>query len=613
MIILLAYFPSLYPDELLYSAIARYHITLGNNAEKQTIYDLFGNSVVCATVDLPSHLGILSKNLNNLYSVDFLIQNHTLFPYYIPFLKKIEVERIKRYMIEGSPWGMVHSVLGIPASKIKQPDCLRFCELCIHDDVSVYHEAYWHRSHQIPGVVVCPKHREILFKTKVQYSTRAKKFEFITLTEVLNDKNEKMSINLSWMDHLVSVAKQSAVLLSLENSFINDHTILLQHLNRRGFITAGGRIRFSQLIESFCQFYGHEFLKFMQCEVNRNYSETWLHKLFRGTDTISHPLRHLLAIRFLECDSNKKTLSLGCQPFGEGPWPCLNKAAAHYGELIIQQCKVTRSSKSRLPVGEFSCDCGFVYSRSGPDNTYKDRFTIGRIKHFGHVWKGELAELNTLNLSLRARASLLGVDPGTVKRQSNLLMLQLKKQHRRDISLQNNIRWERFVMSLKRSKASQVPIRKLNPKDYMWLYRNDKERLFRTMDKYKIKSNIRSQFIDWKQRDEVFLNEVVRAVIKIKASVKPQKITIAAVARTVAGNVPIVLEKNLSKLPKTNVFLKKHLESTEQFQIRRLVWAYEELRAMEYIVQGWKLLKTAGLKNPLLKKVEEKFEELINR
>ena len=103
-------------------------------------------------------------------------------------------------------------------------------------------------------------------------------------------------------------------------------------------------------------------------------------------------------------------------PFGTGPWPCLNKVAKHYRELVIPSVEVTRDFKSTDPIGTFICSCGFVYARKGPDLSLEDRLRIGRVKVFGEVWKSKLKQLFSRKLSTRAIARELGVDSKTVKR-----------------------------------------------------------------------------------------------------------------------------------------------------------------------------------------------------
>ena len=56
------YFPRLYPDELLYSGIARCRVHLGIGSHKTLLHMLFGDSKVAAITDLPTHLTALANN-----------------------------------------------------------------------------------------------------------------------------------------------------------------------------------------------------------------------------------------------------------------------------------------------------------------------------------------------------------------------------------------------------------------------------------------------------------------------------------------------------------------------------------------------------------------------
>jgi hypothetical protein len=97
---MLSFFPKPYPDELLYSTLARYHVRSGNNSPKITIRELFDDPNTIATADLPSNLEALVKRLSlfSQYTVDDLILNNTLYPFYAPFLPTERAIIIKNSM-----------------------------------------------------------------------------------------------------------------------------------------------------------------------------------------------------------------------------------------------------------------------------------------------------------------------------------------------------------------------------------------------------------------------------------------------------------------------------------------------------------------------------------
>ncbi|WP_232700026.1 TnsD family Tn7-like transposition protein [Brevibacillus daliensis] len=606
---MLSHFPVLFQDELLYSGIARYHLISGNSSQKQTINDLFGDKSSSATVDLPSSLKQLSQRLREHYSIDTLIRKHTIYPYYTAFLTERKAVDIYNLMSGSSLCGEVHVTLGLSASLIKSPRYLKFCKVCYKENILQFNEPYWHRSHQLPGVYICHIHKCPLTETEIFFTTRERQFEFVPLVKLDIDQYRDIKINLNYWDHLLMISEQSARLMSLQKIGMEPLKSYTTMLSSRRYITPGGRFRFVKLIHGFYEFYTEGFLQYLNCTIDS--SDSWFHKMLRGQHEIFHPLRHLLMHKFLDLEITEQ-LPKAKLPFGKGPWPCLNKIAEHYGELIIDHCTVTRCSKTGLPIGTFSCSCGFIYSRSGPDKTHKDIVRIGRIKQFGHVWNIKFNQLYRQNMSLRAKASLLGVDPGTVKRKYDQLVLMSTNKEKIDTKQELSTRRERFMVSVKEANLNNIPIRNLNARDYLWLYRHDRTWLLQVISDNRRESFKRSSIIDWQERDKRFLHDIKQAVFMIKNVIPPQRVTMAAVIRNINRVVPVALDKCLNKLPETKSYLDTQIETTEQFQIRRLEWAAEEISSNNLKIQGWRLLKVAGINKPLRKRVEIRFFKLIN-
>ncbi|MFD1780816.1 TnsD family Tn7-like transposition protein [Fredinandcohnia salidurans] len=609
---MLAFFPTLFPDELLYSGIARYHLMSGNFAHKHSVNNIFEEKLVCSTVDLPTHVKYLSNKINNIYTVKQLIRDHTLYAYYSTFLPKEKAIQIFNLMSEGSPWGEVHISLGLASSAVKRPRYLRYCRECVTEDITSYKEPYWHRSHQIPGVIFCPIHKVELVETDILSPTREHKFRYVPLIQVELEKPKKELINPKWKRILIVIAELSYEILKIaENDYSGISKSYKACLNQRGYITARGRIRFKSLINDFCHFFSSDLLGYLNCDIDANSDDTWFHKMIRGKNSGSHPLKHILIQLFLGIKITKEEqLRKVDFPFGEGPWPCLNKAAGHYMKNTINKCLVTRDSKSGLPVGTFECSCGFIYSRKGPDKSTEDRYRIGRIKLFGVTWIEKLNEYNQLGLSLREKARLLEVDPTTVKKYSYSRTQQQEDKEDKENKLEKNKRRERFMASLKDAKANNIPVRQLNSKDYMWLYRHDKDWLEKNITQSK-KNKKTYSIVDWEKRDDVVLCGVKMAFKLLQNEKRPKRITVSELSRNMEEDIAGYLHTCLNKLTKTNKYLKGIIETTEQFQIRRLVWAAKQLQREGFKVQGWKLLKEAGLNKPLNENVKLKYQDLI--
>lgn len=130
---MLAYFPELYEDELLYSIYARYYVHSGHMTMAYALSDLFGNDR--ARVDFLFTNKLSSNAIQCLNKNESFENKHTMLPYYNLFKNG-----------------------GYSPVKTKR-SWMRYCPDCVKEDREKYGETYWHREHQIPEIKVCCKHR----------------------------------------------------------------------------------------------------------------------------------------------------------------------------------------------------------------------------------------------------------------------------------------------------------------------------------------------------------------------------------------------------------------------------------------------------------------------
>ena len=62
---MLSFFTDPYPDEILYSTIARYHFYSGNVDYKDTLEEVFGSRKTIPSIEFPSHLEHLTNQLSH--------------------------------------------------------------------------------------------------------------------------------------------------------------------------------------------------------------------------------------------------------------------------------------------------------------------------------------------------------------------------------------------------------------------------------------------------------------------------------------------------------------------------------------------------------------------
>lgn len=221
-----------------------------------------------------------------------------------------------------------------------------------------------------------------------------------------------------------------------------------------------------------------------------------------------HPFWHLLMLYFLEQDiENFVDLKADTGSFGEGPYPCLNRTASHYQELVIPSVEVTRDFKTNAPIGTFSCSCGFIYARKGPDKTAEDRWRIGRVKQFGHVWQEKLEQLAKDGLSIRAIAKELGVDSKTVKRYLSEDVEISKEEPAVDQELMAKYKQDIVEIMKQFPQLSRTALRAKCEKQYTFLYRHDKEWLMNVLPS-KQKKKQSTKTVDWSKRDQEYVAKI---------------------------------------------------------------------------------------------------------
>ena len=90
-----ALFPTLQPDELFYSAIARYSDMMHFSSELRLWKSLFVSGNPQVSTDFTGQLDLLLSRLSpgHGYTAETLVRDHTLFPYYAHFFDREKAER----------------------------------------------------------------------------------------------------------------------------------------------------------------------------------------------------------------------------------------------------------------------------------------------------------------------------------------------------------------------------------------------------------------------------------------------------------------------------------------------------------------------------------------
>jgi hypothetical protein len=158
------------PDETLFSVAGRHHILSGNYHASQTFLQLFGHPRFRSNHDLPSRVDVFVEKTRGVFGdARQVILGHTLLPFYLP-LKSPEHLDVALRAMRGNRAGSLKYQLGMLANHFEAHHPLRACVTCMDEDVSGFHVAYWHRTHQYPLVWVCPRHGTVLLQSTARQS-----------------------------------------------------------------------------------------------------------------------------------------------------------------------------------------------------------------------------------------------------------------------------------------------------------------------------------------------------------------------------------------------------------------------------------------------------------
>jgi hypothetical protein len=336
------FFPEPYPDELLYSVVARYHHLSANMIVDKTMLEIYG--VKCTlSFDLPRYTQCLINRIpgKNSYDEQTFIRCHTLLPYYFPFLPELNKQIVLEEMAT-SKNNIIHTFLGDLTKNLQNFTNLRFCSECIFEDGKNFGEPFWHRVHQAPGNFYCLKHDKILsfgcencgflFTPKNNKLLVLKQFCPVCNSD-LTFQNQGWSNLLSkYRTDLIGIGTDICCLLDEQHlwsrwSFTNWHKLYYNKLLKTSFCSEQTRIRHDKLIFFIERFYSKSFLKLLRCNLDLS---NWLKACIKCDHAI-HPLKHIVLTRFL-FGSLKELIN---------QMPCVNES-----EFIIYPLKKASNGSS---------------------------------------------------------------------------------------------------------------------------------------------------------------------------------------------------------------------------------------------------------------------------
>jgi len=308
----LPFFPTLLPDESLHSLISRFHRLSGNPRERQTLQDVFGTHALVATASLPSHLPNLCAALpvNAAQSLDELIDQWTLLPYFRPFLRPEQTTACLQAMTSHSAGGTKIGI-GLVASRIGGRNVFRYCDQCCIEDEMRYGSPYWHRAHSLPGVLLCHLHGRLLAEVRADLVELRRHNLFLPSDSWVETASSILPMREMLCDDLFELAKASADLLAMQlpptprsvlRSFYREQAA------RQGWIDRNGRIEHAAVTHA-----ANCFSLAQSAELDLAFCQIpdWIFRHLYKHRTTMHPLKHLVLMIMLQ--TSPRALQAYCE------------------------------------------------------------------------------------------------------------------------------------------------------------------------------------------------------------------------------------------------------------------------------------------------------------
>lgn len=486
------YCPTPLPDELLSGVFARLMDIVQYPRNSDFSIAIYGCERQSISFIFPGYLDniVASLPLGHPYPVDRLIREHTLFPFFEPFLSAKRGQRLRDGMRESNEL-KTYNCLGISGSIIPTPRWLRFCYECVQEDKMEHKIIYWHRVHQVPGVKVCPKHGTILQESSVSTTQPAGKDLYVSAQRAL--KTVEPVLN-----HFADPAHQILLRIAKDAYWLlcqNSTAVTLESLRDRlrivmvnkGLITYRDVVRRARFLKEFQDFYPAELFSLLDCPLNDTGSSPWPIEAVNTTRT-KHPIQYLLIIYFLGYTLESFfALPRETSYFGQKPWPCLNPACQNYRQAVIDTYQP--NNLPSVPRAIFACTtCGFTYRRIGPDSGKEDRFRVDSVLTRGPIWEASLQEmLDDSALKIGDIAQRLNIDKGTLTKylvENGLGSLSTDNESHQDQSIfpsqvknQEEYRalWEEAYKKFPEAKVSELTIDPILRRAKCWLLKHDRE------------------------------------------------------------------------------------------------------------------------------------------
>lgn len=476
-----------FEDETFYSLCCRQHQFLGHLKASDTLAWLFGQHSCAVTHDFPCNLDALNSLAQVVWGDSLsIMREHTILPVFFPFQSDQQIAAVFQ-TVKSAQIGSIKYRLGLLTGRFGAEHPLKACIACMTNDQTSHGTAYWHLSHQYPGIVLCPIHGLMLRESTI---------------------NRQWSGSFQWV------------------------------LPNEAFLAAATSPVPSATAQKTLQQLGKGVLDLASCGVSRRFHPTTVRSVYKEALLrlgISESVRTSAAIDFAEYSSQLQ------------PYPPLTSlpTTVQSAEALISQ--LTRPPRGHCHPLKHLTLITWLFGRLGPFIEVYDRLDslplqqISQIKHERSAKavivdvprkakvtdKKDLRKPKKLNPQIRTAileclrngnskdsiCSKFEISICTVNRllrSEPAIVKSRNEMHQESALFKHRTEWQATVFAHKNATAKSI--RLVIPNIYAWLYRNDKKWLLTQTHNLPSGRSGNYSNIDWHERDSELADLVINAV-----------------------------------------------------------------------------------------------------
>ena len=601
----LTFFPTPYPDEILYSVLCRYHTRCGIPSANRTNRALWGNGYG-KKLYLPDGIENIAARIPQGagLTAEYFIRECTIFPLLKPFLKQDKCDELWDAMSNGSI--NTYNIVSFPRVFTLQRRYLAYCNQCVEYDTEVYGEPYWHRLHQLPGVHICPIHGVPTIESGFAYSELHREYyplqfvpsSFVSYALDITEKLLDFAIDAAWL-------MQNGFDL---RCFDNTDKLYNKWLRLKGYRDHRGKTGNKKLALDVIGYYGREFLTLL--DAYSSGSCIWIKRMIQNRESFRHPLHHLLLMRFLAGSAEAFFVDPqgelpGYLPYGAPPYPCRNLVCEYHLQDVIEHIELRRAHAT--PYATFICPyCGFAYNRKGKlpkENHYSGHV---RIVRYGWKWEAAVTELLIADESPYTIARKFHCDVRTILkfgvnqgllppdrligRNTYTPQEMPNPREKPDLKYKLSQYRQRWLDAIAENPSiTRNELRLMESTAHKWLCAHDHDWLEQNSPLPKNKSSM------WVSSDDEYFKTVEEAVKQIRDSPgAPRRISISSIGRK-AGILKPHTRLMSDFMPKTKAFVVSNVETLEQWQKRKIRWVVGQMRERGELMTVYKVRHAASI------------------